>query len=211
MVNWKDKEHISGVVAASSNKQEVLHKLGLSTSTGANYQRLKRYIELYQLDISHLDKRASWSPLWSTLTKQQLEKITSGCLSYAEVLQQLGIAVLGSNYKTLKKYIDKYEINVSHFNSKRRGKPSKIENNDLFIENSQYCRSTVRKRVIEEGLIEYKCSKCGNPGEWMGVSLSLQLEHKNGINNDDRLENLEFLCPNCHSQTPTYAGRNRQR
>lgn len=43
---------------------------------------------------------------------------------------------------------------------------------------------------------------------WNGQPLVLQLEHKNGINNDNRLENLAFICPNCHSQTPTYAGRN---
>ena len=50
--------------------------------------------------------------------------------------------------------------------------------------------------------------QCGNEGFWNGKKLVLQLEHKNGIHNDHRVENLCFLCPNCHSQTDTYSGKN---
>lgn len=56
--------------------------------------------------------------------------------------------------------------------------------------------------------MEYKCACCGNTGEWNGRPLVLQLDHINGDNCDNRLENLRFLCPNCHSQTDTFAGRN---
>jgi len=65
----------------------------------------------------------------------------------------------------------------------------------------------MKNRIIFDKLIDYKCSSCGNEGEWRGERLSLQLEHINGISNDNRLKNLTFLCPNCHSQTKTYAGR----
>lgn len=57
--------------------------------------------------------------------------------------------------------------------------------------------------------LEYKCAFCGNTGEWLGQKLTLQLDHINGKNNDYRIENLRFLCPNCHSITPTYAGKNK--
>ena len=65
-------------------------------------------------------------------------------------------------------------------------------------------------RLISEGRLEYKCEKCGI-SEWLGEPLSLHLDHKNGVNNDHRIENLRFLCPNCHSQTDTYAGKNKSK
>ena len=68
----------------------------------------------------------------------------------------------------------------------------------------------LKRRLIKEGLLELRCYKCNNSGNWMGEPLTLQLEHKNGNNKDHRLENLELLCPNCHSQTPTWGGKNRR-
>lgn len=81
---------------------------------------------------------------------------------------------------------------------------------EILVENSNYNnRTSLKKRILDEKLLEYKCALCGNTGEWMGKELSLQLDHKNGKNNDHRLKNLRFLCPNCHSQTETYAGKNK--
>lgn len=77
-----------------------------------------------------------------------------------------------------------------------------------LTENSQTDRKTLKSFIIKNKLISYECEKCKNLGHWLEEKLSLHLEHKNGINNDNRIENLCFLCPNCHSQTKTYAGRN---
>ena len=79
----------------------------------------------------------------------------------------------------------------------------------MFVENSTSGRSNVRRRLIVDKLIEYWCAECDNKGTHNGKILSLQLDHVNGINNDDRLSNLRFLCPNCHSQTDTFAGKIR--
>ena len=57
-------------------------------------------------------------------------------------------------------------------------------------------------------MIPYRCAFCQNPGEWMGKPMALELDHINGISNDHRLENLRFLCPNCHATTDTYCGKN---
>lgn len=71
-------------------------------------------------------------------------------------------------------------------------------------------RASLKPRLIHAGLLELKCGRCGII-EWQGQPLSLELHHVNGVNNDHRLENLQLLCPNCHSQTPNYSGRNVKR
>jgi 5-methylcytosine-specific restriction endonuclease McrA len=59
--------------------------------------------------------------------------------------------------------------------------------------------------------LKYECSACGLKDSWQDKKLVLQIEHKNGNRKDNRLKNLTFLCPNCHSQTETFAGRNRNK
>ena len=79
---------------------------------------------------------------------------------------------------------------------------------DVFVENSTYARHNIKRRLIQKSLKPYVCEECGLNGNWNGKPLSLQLDHKNGVNNDHRLTNLRFLCPNCHAQQDTYAGKN---
>jgi len=79
----------------------------------------------------------------------------------------------------------------------------------VFVENSSHPRHRVKERIIKRNLIAYVCEECKQDSNWNGKKLVLQLDHKNGINNDNRLENLRFLCPNCHSQQDTYAAKNK--
>jgi hypothetical protein len=82
---------------------------------------------------------------------------------------------------------------------------------EALVENSTYSRVLLKKRLIKEGILIEECSECGQGPEWNGKPLVLQLDHKNGINNDNRKVNLRLLCPNCHSQTETFAGRNSRK
>jgi 5-methylcytosine-specific restriction endonuclease McrA len=92
---------------------------------------------------------------------------------------------------------------LNEFNRKR-----KIPTDQILVKDSTYARHNLKRRLIEEKLLLYKCSCCGNVGEYNNKPLVLQLDHINGINNDNRLENLRFLCPNCHAQSDTYAAKN---
>jgi len=83
----------------------------------------------------------------------------------------------------------------------------RLSDEEVFVENSTYARHHIKRRIISKNMIPYECFKCGNTGEWMGKPLPLILDHKNGVNNDNRLENLRFACSNCDSQLPTYKNR----
>lgn len=78
---------------------------------------------------------------------------------------------------------------------------------EAFNEKSTVARHNVKRRILREGLIEYRCGICGIEPFWNGKPMVLILDHINGINNDHRLENLRFICSNCDSQLPTYKNR----
>ena len=88
-------------------------------------------------------------------------------------------------------------------------KNKRLNNSEVFVENSSYPRGKIKQRIIKDTLIKYECTECGLTNNWNNKKIVLQLDHINGVNDDHRLENLRFLCPNCHSQQDTYAAKNR--
>lgn len=82
---------------------------------------------------------------------------------------------------------------------------------EVMVENSDYARGALKRRLLKEKILQNVCSECGQGPIWNNKPLVLHLDHKNGIKNDHRLENLCILCPHCHSQTTTFAGRNTKR
>lgn len=145
------------------------------------------------------------------ISEEELRKLVASSIGYSEILRSLGYRESGGGpWRNLKKRIQKLNIDVSHFKGKAHGKSKtqKYELDEILIKDSTYTNiSTLKKRLIKEGLKENRCEKCGIT-EWMREPLIMQLHHINGINNDHRLSNLQMLCPNCHSQTENYAGRN---
>lgn len=154
----------------------------------------------------------------SGLTEEELRKASKEAFSAAETCRILQLCDNGGNITRLKKQIQKFNIDISHWTGQlwSKGKTA-IEDKrlfrdkdpqEVFTENSNVSSTYVRKIIKQKGLKEYRCSICPNDGNWNGKPLNLQLDHINGNRKDQRLENLRWVCPNCHSQTDTYGGKN---
>lgn len=141
--------------------------------------------------------------------KLELILLLENSKSFRDFLRKIKSSSNGSgSYRSIKTQLNRMEIEIPKYDYIiGRNSLTRLNNDEVFIENSTYNRQHLKSRIINECLIKYVCDKCGNDGSWQGQILSLQLEHKNGINNDNRLQNLCFLCPNCHSQTDTYSGK----
>ena len=112
-----------------------------------------------------------------------------------------------SSTDIIKRRCEQLNISTEHFKiSFNKNKKTSLE--EILVENSTYKNtSRLKERLINEKYLEYKCACCGNIGEWQGKPLVLQLDHKNGNHQDNRIENLRLLCPNCHTQTETYGSK----
>lgn len=147
------------------------------------------------------------------MSDEDFQNLIKNSISFTDACRKIGLSINGSNGRNqIKKRCEELRISYEHFSTSQINQFSHTKYNleEILIENSNYKNiSRLKIRLINSGLLKYKCELCGNEGEWLGKKLSLQLDHKNGVNNDHRIENLRFLCPNCHSQTETFSGRNK--
>lgn len=145
--------------------------------------------------------------------KENVQKAIKASVNYSECVRKLGLSGKApGNRQTLKKYISKYDIDLSHFTFlpryENRNPRDKTPLNEVLTKNSYYDNSSLKKRLLEKGLFQKRCSDCGLTTHWNGKPLTLQVDHINGVSTDNRIENLRLLCPNCHSQTPTWGSKN---
>ena len=150
-----------------------------------------------------------------TWTDRQLTEAFNKCDSIAGVLRELSLTPAGGNYKSIQMHMRRLDLDPSSLSVQRwrRGSTHPVWRyslEEILVENSSYNNTTnLRKRLLSEGVFKAQCSSCVNK-RWMGEDIPLELDHINGVNNDNRLENLRLLCPNCHAQTPTYCSKNRK-
>lgn len=134
--------------------------------------------------------------------------------SFADIIRKLNLNVCGAQYDAVRWKVKQLGLDPSKFDKTkyRNAMLQKVRKDlsDILVENSSYtCFFRLKKRLIAENLLKYECALC-QLIDWKGLPISLQLDHKNGNDSDHRLENLRLLCPNCHSQTENYAGRNKR-
>jgi len=155
-----------------------------------------------------------------TISKHELQKIVDSCDSNREVLTRLGLHPNGGGTSAkLKNRIKNDNINISHFTGKKNNNHKGLLDyvngikkplEEILVLSQKPINTSTKKRILEEGLLKNECCLCGQQPYHNGQILVLQLDHKNGDSFDHRIENLRILCPNCHSQTHNFSGKNRK-
>lgn len=140
---------------------------------------------------------------------EYFSEIVKSSDNLTDVCRNLKIGTTKGNRDTVKKYIIKYNLDISHFKFNYGNGGKKKELSEILVENSTYIYTTsLKNRLYKEGLKNRECELCGQGEEWNGMSISLILDHINGINNDNRIENLRIVCPNCNAGLETHGGKN---
>lgn len=170
--------------------------------------------------ITQRSKRPKKSSIWKIPTTE-LQQALQNSVSISQILKHFGLANIGGNYVTLRQRLEQEGIDYSHIprgigSNKGKKFPEVCMTLEeckktVFVHNSTYTRKTARRYLLRYELIDYGCELCANPGAWQDKKLSLQLDHKDGVRNNHHLENLRWLCPNCHSQTDTFAGKSNKK
>lgn len=155
-------------------------------------------------------------------TKEFLSPVVKQSTNYTDLLTKLGLKITGGTHRLITMRVKEYGINTSHFTGqgwsrgktrntdervKNQGLKTRTPDNLVFCERSGFGTSRLYKRLLELGW-KAECSEC-KINEWLSKPLRLHVDHKNGNHSDNRLENLRFLCPNCHQQTDTWGAKNK--
>ncbi len=148
-------------------------------------------------------------PRW---TEQQLRETVATADSFSDVLRHFDLRPAGGNHAALRTWIERWEISIEHFTyggeRLAKGRGAALPLQEALVEHSRYSRSRLKKRLYAHGLKAPRCELCGQDEEWNGRHMSLILDHVNGIHDDNRLDNLRIVCPNCNATLPTHCGKN---
>ncbi|NLV78583.1 MAG: HNH endonuclease [Rhodococcus sp.] len=150
-------------------------------------------------------------------TKEKLEEAVRASVNFADVVRYLGLKPNGGNHTHIARRIRALGIDTSHFTGRARvagGNAVKRHWTSILRDTAEGSARTkphlLRRALIESGR-PHVCAGCGLEPIWCGKPLVFHVDHVDGNPTDSRPENVRFLCPNCHSQTATWAGRRRFR
>lgn len=195
------KEEFIQAFNASSSWKELAKRLNIDSTTHRVYKSFKRAAEALELDYS------SFTISKFKYSDEKLIQAVSESNSFAGVLKFFDLKLTGGNYSHMSKRIKDAQLDISHFKGQghNKGKPAFTRKTveEVFIlgnETDRRVKSSVLKRCMVEVGIDYVCNSCKIDPFWNGKELVLEINHINGNFWDNRQDNLEFLCPNCHSQ-----------
>jgi hypothetical protein len=158
--------------------------------SGKSYSNIRHWLKKYGLKTNHR------TPERRTYKREDVEKAISESNSYSDVLRNIGLTVNGGSFSWLKKLINRHNIDVSHFQENKRINKKVYKFTD-DISNHDRASASKLQRFLKFHKVEEKCSNCGI-NEWRGEPIRLDIDHKDGNCINNKLENLQYLCPNCH-------------
>ncbi|WP_326722818.1 MULTISPECIES: HNH endonuclease signature motif containing protein [unclassified Streptomyces] len=204
------RERLEEAASSSRTLSEALGKLGVDPKSSTRryvHQRMKKL----GVDVSHFEREGvRW-------TSEILEAAVSASTNMCEVLRRLGLEIVGGHHTHISRRIKAYGIDTSHFQvPSRRGETRRPRTPEsLLVEQT----TTHARRIPSDRLkwaltalgVPERCARCGMEPVWRGHPLPLEVDHIDGNWRDNRVENLRYLCPNCHSTTDSYRGRAKGR
>mgnify|MGYP000504178889 CR=1 FL=1 len=149
-------------------------------------------------------------------TESELSEAVANSKNIGQAIRYMTGSISGAKYATVKKYIDKWNICTAHFDvmDKHRKQAARVEMplEQILVVDSPYLgrNQQIKKKLLAADMIDDVCSICNQGNEHNGFPLVLQLDHINGDNRDNRIENLRIVCPNCHTQTKTWGNKKRE-
>lgn len=133
----------------------------------------------------------------------------------SDVLRALGLRAAGGNHRSMASHIARLGLDISHFDAHavrvRKLGQGAVPLQEVLVENSTYSRAHLKRRLFDAGVKHRRCELCGQGEEWRGRTMSLILDHINGVHDDNRLENLQIVCPNCAATLDTHCGKRPRR
>ncbi len=146
-------------------------------------------------------------------TEAELREVVARSRTMTEVLRHFGLRPAGGNHKLLRRWLETVGYLVRplrrHTAARCGGSRSPLE--AVLVPGSTYQRGQLKQRLYDAGLKQRACELCGQGEEWRGRRMSLILDHINGVADDNRLENLQIVCPNCAATLDTHCGRANRR
>ncbi|MEU4270423.1 HNH endonuclease signature motif containing protein [Streptomyces sp. NPDC026092] len=210
------RERLVEAAATCRNIEEVIAFFGTEP-----YGRLRQYLwrrfEHYGIDVSHLDRRG-YRRGGARPSAAELAKAVAASVSLAGTLRHLGRPGNSSQTALLKQWIVEDRLSTAHFlgQSHQRGRPGTNPPRkaaDLLVKHDGKHRTKTAhlRRALSEIGVPEQCARCGTGSAWLGMPMTLEIDHINGDWSDDRADNLRLLCPNCHAITDTWCRGGRHR